>query len=224
MRLLVIEDHPDILANITDYLTAAGHVVDCAHNGPGGLHLALTGSYDLIVLDIMLPGMDGYQLCRSLRASGKRTPIIMLTARDTLDDRLHGLREGADDYLVKPFALAELAARIDAVLRRSEGFQSRLQVDDLVLDLSTWQVSRAGQPLKLNPACLKLLELLMRKSPGVVRREEMEFALWGDQPPPSDSLRSHLHLLRQAVDRPFAHSLLHTVHGMGYRLAAERAQ
>ena len=224
MRLLVIEDHPDILANITDYLTAAGHVVDCAHNGPGGLHLALTGSYDLIVLDIMLPGMDGYQLCRSLRASGKRTPIIMLTARDTLDDRLHGLREGADDYLVKPFALAELAARIDAVLRRSEGFQSRLQVDDLVLDLATWQVSRAGQPLKLNPACLKLLELLMRKSPGVVRREEMEFALWGDQPPPSDSLRSHLHLLRQAVDRPFAHSLLHTVHGMGYRLAAEYAQ
>lgn len=102
MRLLVIEDHPDILANITDYLTAAGHVVDCAHNGPGGLHLALTGSYDLIVLDIMLPGMDGYQLCRSLRASGKRTPIIMLTARDTLDDRLQGLREGADDYLVKP--------------------------------------------------------------------------------------------------------------------------
>ena len=98
MRLLVIEDHPDILANITDYLTAAGHVVDCAHNGPGGLHLALTGSYDLIVLDIMLPGMDGYQLCRSLRASGKRTPIIMLTARDTLDDRLHGLREGAEDF------------------------------------------------------------------------------------------------------------------------------
>lgn len=224
MRLLVIEDHPDILANITDYLTAAGHVVDCAHNGPGGLHLALTGSYDLIVLDIMLPGMDGYQLCRSLRSSGKRTPIIMLTARDTLDDRLQGLREGADDYLVKPFALAELAARIDAVLRRSEGFQSRLQVDDLVLDLATWQVSRAGQPLKLNPACLKLLELLMRKSPGVVRREEMEFALWGDQPPPSDSLRSHLHLLRQAVDRPFPHSLLHTVHGMGYRLAVEHAQ
>lgn len=223
MRLLIIEDNADILANIVDYLEAAGHVVDCAQNGPGGLHLALTGSYDLIVLDIMLPGMDGYQVCRSLRDSGKHTPIIMLTARDTLDDRLHGLREGADDYLVKPFALAELAARIDAVLRRSQGFQPRLQVADLQLDLDTWQVSRAGQPLKLNPACLKLLEILMRKSPAVVRREDLEHALWGDQPPPSDSLRSHLHLLRQAVDRPFARSLLHTVHGIGYRLAPEHA-
>ncbi len=223
MRLLIIEDNADILANIVDYLEAAGHVVDCAQNGPGGLHLALTGSYDLIVLDIMLPGMDGYQVCRSLRDSGKHTPIIMLTARDTLDDRLHGLREGADDYLVKPFALAELAARIDAVLRRSQGFQPRLQVADLQLDLDTWQVSRAGQPLKLNPACLKLLEILMRRSPAVVRREDLEHALWGDQPPPSDSLRSHLHLLRQAVDRPFAHSLLHTVHGIGYRLAPEHA-
>ncbi len=223
MRLLIIEDNADILANIVDYLEAAGHVVDCAQNGPGGLHLALIGSYDLIVLDIMLPGMDGYQVCRSLRDSGKHTPIIMLTARDTLDDRLHGLREGADDYLVKPFALAELAARIDAVLRRSQGFQPRLQVADLQLDLDTWQVSRAGQPLKLNPACLKLLEILMRRSPAVVRREDLEHALWGDQPPPSDSLRSHLHLLRQAVDRPFAHSLLHTVHGIGYRLAPEHA-
>ncbi|WP_415033422.1 response regulator transcription factor [Azonexus sp.] len=223
MRLLIIEDNADILANIADYLEAAGHVVDCAHNGPGGLHLALTGSYDLIVLDIMLPGMDGYQVCRSLRDSGKHTPIIMLTARDTLDDRLHGLREGADDYLVKPFALAELAARIDAVLRRSQGFLPRLQVADLQLDLDTWQVSRAGQPLKLNPACLKLLEILMRKSPAVVRREDLEHALWGDQPPPSDSLRSHLHLLRQALDRPFAHHLLHTVHGIGYRLAPEHA-
>jgi DNA-binding response OmpR family regulator len=223
MRLLIIEDNADILANIVDYLEAAGHVVDCAQNGPGGLHLALTGSYDLIVLDIMLPGMDGYQVCRSLRDSGKHTPIIMLTARDTLDDRLHGLREGADDYLVKPFALAELAARIDAVLRRSQGFQPRLQVADLQLDLDTWQVSRAGQSLKLNPACLKLLEILMRRSPAVVRREDLEHALWGDQPPPSDSLRSHLHLLRQAVDRPFAHSLLHTVHGIGYRLAPEHA-
>ena len=221
MRLLIIEDNADILANIVDYLEAAGHVVDCAQNGPGGLHLALTCSYDLIVLDIMLPGMDGYQVCRSLRDSGKHTPIIMLTARDTLDDRLHGLREGADDYLVKPFALAELAARIDAVLRRSQGFLPRLQVADLQLDLDTWQVSRAGQPLKLNPACLKLLEILMRRSPAVVRREDLEHALWGDQPPPSDSLRSHLHLLRQAVDRPFAHSLLHTVHGIGYRLAPE---
>jgi len=220
MRLLVIEDHPDILANITDYLTAAGHVVDCAHNGPGGLHLALTGSYDLIVLDIMLPGMDGFQLCRSLRASGKRTPIIMLTARDTLDDRLHGLREGADDYLVKPFALSELVARIEAILRRSSGGKKRqLKVADLVYDLDTLDITRAGQPLKLNPLTMKLLAILMQKSPAVVRREALEEALWGDDSPDSDSLRSHIHQLRQVIDKPFATPLLHTLHGVGYRLA-----
>ncbi|MDR2838545.1 MAG: response regulator transcription factor [Azonexus sp.] len=221
MRLLIIEDHPDIIANIVDYLEAAGHTVDCAYNGPGGLHLALTGQHDLIVLDVMLPGMDGFQVCRNLRESGKQTPVIMLTARDTLDDRLHGLRLGADDYLVKPFALAELEARIEAVQRRARGGGQRLQVADLTLDLDTLRVTRDGQTIRLNPACLKLLEILMRKSPGVVRREVLETAMWGDDPPASDSLRSHLHLLRQAVDRPFPQPLLHTVHGVGYRLAAE---
>ncbi|KAB2923228.1 MAG: response regulator transcription factor [Dechloromonas sp.] len=222
MHLLVIEDNADILANVVDYLEAAGHVVDCARNGPGGLHLALTAHHDLIVLDIMLPGMDGHQVCRSLREAGEQVPVIMLTARDALDDRLQGLRNGADDYLVKPFALAELEARIQAVLRRTRGASQRLQVGDLVLDLDAWQASRAGQLLRLNPACLKLLEVLMRKSPGVVRREVLETTLWGDDPPASDSLRSHLHLLRQAVDKPFPHPLLHTVHGVGYRLGEER--
>lgn len=219
MQLLVIEDNPDILSNIADYLEAAGHVVDCAQNGPGGLHLALTGHHDLIVLDVMLPGMDGYQVCRSLREAGEQVPVIMLTARDALDDRLQGLRTGADDYLVKPFALTELEARIDAIMRRTRGASQRLQVADLVLDLDACRVKRAGQTIRLNPACLKLLEVLMRRSPGVVRREVLENALWGDDPPASDSLRSHLHLLRQAVDRPFPKPLLHTVHGIGYRLA-----
>lgn len=220
MRLLIIEDNPDILANIVDYFEAAGHVVDCARNGPGGLHLALTERFDLIVLDVMLPGMDGYQLCASLRGAGNIVPIIMLTARDALDDRLQGLRAGADDYLVKPFALAELQARIDAILRRTQGRQQqRLQVGDLLFDLDDFTVSRAGQPLRLNPACLKLLEVLMRKSPAVVRREVLEEALWGDDPPASDGLRSHLHLLRQVIDKPFAHPLLQTIHGVGYRLS-----
>lgn len=221
MRLLIIEDNADILANLLDHLEAAGHVVDCARNGPGGLHLALTAEYDLIVLDVMLPGMDGYQLCRALREAGASVPVIMLTARDALDDRLQGLRSGADDYLVKPFALAELEARIEAILRRTRGARQRLQVADLVLDLDGCQASRGGQPLRLNPACLKLLETLMRKSPGVVRREALEHALWGDDPPASDSLRSHLHLLRQVVDKPFPRPLLHTVHGLGYRLAED---
>lgn len=221
MRILVIEDNRDILANILDYLELKGFTVDCAQDGLSGMHLALTQPYDLIVLDIMLPGMDGYQLCQKLRQeANNNTPIIMLTARDALDDRLKGLHAGADDYLVKPFALSELVARIEAVLRRSSGANKRvLEVADLRYNLETLEVSRAGQPLKLNPIGLKLLATLMQRSPAVVRREALEEALWGDDIPDSDSLRSHIHQLRQSIDKPFATTLLHTVHGVGFRLA-----
>ena len=221
MRILVIEDNRDILANILDYLELKGFTLDCAQDGLSGMHLALTQPYDLIVLDIMLPGMDGYQLCQKLRQEAdNNTPIIMLTARDALDDRLKGLHAGADDYLVKPFALSELVARIEAVLRRSSGANKRvLEVADLRYNLETLEVSRAGQSLKLNPIGLKLLATLMQRSPAVVRREALEEALWGDDIPDSDSLRSHIHQLRQSIDKPFAITLLHTVHGVGFRLA-----
>lgn len=221
MRILVIEDNRDILANILDYLQLKGFSVDCAQDGLGGLHLASTGHYDLIVLDIMLPGIDGYQVCKRLREDGhNEVPILMLTARDALDDRLQGLNVGADDYLIKPFALSELVARIEAILRRSQGSRKRqLKVADLLYDLDTLYVSRAGQPLKLNPIGLKLLALLMQKSPAVIRRDVLEEALWGDDSPDSDSLRSHIHQLRQVLDKPFATPLLHTLHGVGYRLA-----
>ena len=221
MRILVIEDNRDILANILDYLELKGFTVDCAQDGLSGMHLALTQTYDLIVLDIMLPGMDGYQLCQKLRQeAGNNTPIIMRTALDALDDRLKGLRAGADDYLVKPFALSELVARIEAVLRRSSGANKRmLEVADLHYNLETLEVSRAGQLLKLNPIGLKLLAILMQRSPAVVRREALEEALWGDDIPDSDSLRSHIHQLRQTIDKPFTTPLLHTMHGVGFRLA-----
>ncbi len=220
MRILVIEDDPDILANVLDYLQSRGYVVDCARDGLSGLHLAATGNYDLIVLDVILPGADGYQVCKRLREdTHTNIPIIMVTARDSLDDRLKGLQIGADDYLVKPFALAELAARVEAVLRRSRGGGGRvLKVADLILDLDKLHVSRAGVPIKLNPSCLKLLTLLMQKSPAVVPRETLEEALWGDNFPDSDNLRAHIHLLRQAIDKPFAVPLLHTLHGLGYCL------
>ncbi len=220
MRILVIEDNRDILANILDYLELKGFTVDCAQDGLSGMHLALTQPYDLIVLDIMLPGMDGYQLCQKLRQdASNNTPIIMLTARDALDDRLKGLHAGADDYLVKPFALSELVARIQAVLRRSSGINQRvLEVADLRYNLETLEVSRAGQPLKLNPIGLKLLAVLMQRSPAVLRREILEAELWGDDVPDSDSLRSHIHQLRQSIDKPFATHLLHTIHGVGFRL------
>ena len=223
MRILVIEDNRDILANVLDYLQLKGFSVDCAQDGLSGLHLASTGHYDLIVLDIMLPGIDGYQVCRRLREDGQNeVPILMLTARDALDDRLQGLTAGADDYLIKPFALAELVARVEAILRRSQGTRKRqLKVADLLYDLDTLHVSRAGQALKLNPIGLKLLAVLMRRSPAVVRRDVLEEALWGDDCPDSDSLRSHIHQLRQIIDKPFATDLLHTQHGIGYRLAVK---
>ena len=146
----------------------------------------------------------------------------MLTARDALDDRLHGLRAGADDYLIKPFALSELVARIEAIVRRAHGKRKRLlQVADLVYDLDTLSITRAGKPLKLNPLGMKLLEVLMQRSPAVVRRESLEEALWGDNCPDSDSLRSHIHQLRQVIDKPFPIALLHTQHGVGYRLAED---
>ncbi|ENA36897.1 MULTISPECIES: response regulator transcription factor [Pseudomonas] len=220
MRILVVEDNRDILSNLMDYLSLKGYTVDCAQDGLSGLHLAATEHYDLLILDIMLPGIDGYTLCQRLREDARRdTPVIMLTARDQLDDRLKGFRSGADDYLIKPFALSELAARIEAVMRRTRGGGRRqLQVADLVYDLDTLEVSRGGKSLKLNPIGLKLLAALMQKSPHVIRREVLEETLWGDDCPDSDSLRSHIHQLRQVIDKPFETSLLHTVHGVGYRL------
>ncbi len=222
MRLLLIEDNRDILANLADYLTLKGYEVDCAQDGLTGLHLAAVNHYELIVLDVMLPGMDGFTLCQRLRESERSdTPVIMLTARDALDDRLTGFRAGADDYLTKPFALSELAARIEAVLKRSRGGGRRLlKVADLSYDLDTLEVTRGGQLLHLGPIGLKLLAVLMQKSPAVVRREVLETALWGDEPPDSDSLRSHIHALRQQLDKPFSTPLLQTVHGVGFRLAA----
>lgn len=219
MRILIVEDNRDILANLADFLELKGYTVDCAQDGFSGLHLAASQSYDLAILDVMLPGMDGFTLCQRLRESRNNLPVIMLTARDTLDDRLQGFSSGADDYLVKPFELSELAARVEAVLRRTRGASRLLTVADLNLDLDSLAVTRQGKSLKLNPIGLKLLEELMRRSPSVVRREQLEEAIWGDDCPDSDSLRSHIHQLRQVIDKPFDTPLLQTVHGIGFRLA-----
>jgi DNA-binding response OmpR family regulator len=222
MRILIIEDQPDILQNIADYLELKGYLVDCAYDGLGGLHLAITQTFDLIILDLMLPGMDGITLCQRLRQDARlQTPIIMLTARDSVDDKLTGFRAGADDYLVKPFSLPELHARVEAVLRRGQtGLQNVLEVGDLHFDMNSLEVARQEKFLKLSPIGLKLLEMLMKRSPHVVRREVLEELLWGEDLPGSDSLRSHIHILRQAIDKPFKSPLLHTVHGIGYCLKA----
>jgi DNA-binding response OmpR family regulator len=220
MRILVIEDHKDILANISEYFTLKGYEVDGALDGLTGLHLAVTGNYDAIILDLMLPGMDGNLVCKKIRETTRQqVPILMLTARDQLEDRLTGFSVGADDYIVKPFALSELFARVEAIAWRSNGFRKHiLQVHDLTYDLDSLEVKRAGQLLRLNPTNRVLLELLMRKSPLLVRRREFEQALWGSNTPDSDSLRTSIYTLRRTIDKSFDIPLLHTVHGMGYKL------
>ena len=192
-------------------------------DGLTGLHLAVTNHYDAIILDLMLPGMGGLSICEKLRCDARdSTPIIMLTARDTLDDKVTGLSTGADDYLVKPFAIAELEARVMAQIRRYRGevAQDYLSVGDLVVDTSTLSVKRAGKPLNLTPIGFKLLKTLMKASPAVVTRQELERKVWGDILPDSDTLRSHMYNLRKTIDKPFATSLLKTVQGSGYQLIA----
>jgi DNA-binding response OmpR family regulator len=226
MHVLVIEDSPDLVANLMEFLETRGHVVDVAYDGPGGLHLALRGEHDAIVLDLMLPGMDGLEVCARLRAEERSTPVLMLTARDTLEDKLDGFGSGADDYLVKPFALPELEARLNALVRRAQGgeAQRRLRVADLCVDLDTLRVERAGRRIELARIPLTILTLLMRRSPAVVTRAEIEREVWSDSPPDSDALRAHVHALRSAIDRGFDPPLLHTVRGIGYQLAAPGAR
>lgn len=220
--ILLIEDHQDIAEMVYAYLERRGYELDYAADGVTGLHLAVTNSYDVIVLDLMLPGMDGIELCRKLREEAKRdTPLLMLTARDTLGDKVAGLDAGADDYLVKPFEIQELEARIRALVRRHRGQISpeALRVGDLTLDTGTLVVERGDQVLHLTPICLKILMVLMRASPRVVSRRDIEREVWGDILPDSDTLRSHLYNLRKIIDKPFDKPLLHTVQSAGYRLS-----
>lgn len=220
MRLLIIEDNTDIAANIGDYLEDRGHEVDYAGDGVTGLHLAVVNEFDAIILDLMLPGMDGIEVCRKLRDEARKdTPVLMLTARDTLEDKLTGFQTGADDYLVKPFELQELSARLKVLGRRGKAAQPRvLRIADLEFNLDTLSVTRAGQAINLNPTGLKILQRLMEASPWVVSRQELERRVWGEELPDSDALRVHIHSLRAAVDKPFDTPLIQTRHGIGYRI------
>ena len=220
--VLVVEDNATLSAMVGDYLEGRGFEVDYASNGLDGYRLAAENNYDVIVLDWMMPRMEGIEVCRRLREEARKsTPVLMLTARDTLEDKLEGLGKGVDDYLVKPFAVQELEARLRALIRRDRRQVGAevLQVADLVLDPSSLRVTRAGQELELSPIGLKLLTILMRESPRVVSRQEIEREIWGNSLPDSDTLRSHLYNLRKVIDKPFDRALLHTVQSAGYRVA-----
>jgi len=220
LRILLIEDQRDIAANIWDFLEFRGFVMDHAADGATGLRMAMDGGYDVVVLDLGLPKLDGLDLCRKLRESGRDTPVLMLTARDTLEDKLTGFAQGADDYLVKPFAMKELEARIRALYRRGRLQHGEvLRIADLILDPVNQQVERSGQALTLTRAGFVLLELLLQRSPHLVRHADLAHALWGETGGDIATLHTHLSVLRSVIDRPFRQQLLHTVHGFGYRMA-----
>ena len=220
MRILVVEDEAAIAAFITDGLAKAGYGVDLASESGEALHWVAIASYDLIILDVMLPGMDGLSLCETLRDHGIVLPILMLTARDTIEDRVAGLDSGADDYLVKPFAFAELLARIRALLRRESVFLGTvLQIADLSLDTRSHEVYRNGQPIPLTTKEYRLLELLMRHPNQTITRDAIAEHIWNYEfDNISNLIDVHIHALRRKMDDPYPTKLLHTIRGVGYRL------
>jgi DNA-binding response OmpR family regulator len=224
VRVLIIEDDPAIAANLYDFLEAQGHTVDAAADGVTGLHLAVTGGFDAIVLDLGLPGMDGGTLCRKLRAEGRNdTPVLMLTARDTLDDKLAGFARGADDYLVKPFALKEVEARLAALHKRRAGRVTArpLTAGGLYFDPDSLSVRFHDKDVRLPPKCIRLLQALMAQPNRVFSRKELETEVWGREQENSDTLRSHMHVLRRELAQAGGRDPIETVHGLGYRLMTD---
>ena len=223
LNVLLVEDDLDLAQTVVQYLELEGIACDHAANGVAGLALLRGQRLDCVLLDLNLPRLDGLSVCQRLRADGNDTPVLMLTARDTLDDKLEGFRVGTDDYLTKPFELQELVVRLRALARRRSGQVRVLSCGDLSMNLDECSVMRAGRPVKLSPTGWSLLEALLRASPAVVSRQVLEQAVWGDEPPDSDALKVHLFHLRKAVDGSFHSHLLHTVPGHGFALRAANA-
>ncbi len=225
MRILVVEDDKDVAGFVVKGLREAGHVVEHADNGRDGLFLAASEGFDAIVLDRMLPGgVDGLRLLETLRSQGNTTPVLFLSAMAQVDDRVRGLKAGGDDYMTKPFAFAELLARVEALTRRGkgEGPVTKLVVGDLEMDLLSRGVKRAGQKIDLQPREFRLLEFLMRHAGQVVTRTMLLEGVWDYHfDPQTNVIDVHVSRLRQKVDKPFPSSLIHTVRNAGYMLRAE---
>lgn len=228
LAILIIEDNAQLAANIYDYLEACGHQPDAAPDGLSGLHLAQTRDYDAVILDWNLPRMDGLSMLRKLRDSEhRRLPVVMLTARDQLEDKFDGFEAGLDDYLVKPVALPELELRVRFLVQRireAGALHQQLRVGDLSLDLRTLEVRRGSRTVPVSKTGRRLLELLMRESPAVISRHRLEQVAWGDSPPGTDLLRSHMHVLRRALEQEGEPKLLRTHSGAGYSLHADGGQ
>jgi DNA-binding response OmpR family regulator len=219
MHTLLVEDNVSLAQTVIAYFDLEGIDCDYASTGSQGLELALSNDYQAILLDINLPRMNGLEVCEILRNRGVEIPVLMLTARDSLADKLAGFDAGTDDYLVKPFELIELAARVKALAKRRSLLAQQLEVGPLQMDLSLKTACRHGQALTLTPTCWTLLEILMRESPNVVSREKLQNAIWrGSDLPDSNVLKVHLYKLRQQVDKPFSTKLIQTVSGHGFAI------
>lgn len=219
LRVLVIEDQHDIAANIWDFLARRGYVVDHSADGVTGLKRALSGEFDVIVLDLGLPRLDGLDLCRQLREAGHGVPILMLTARDTLDDKLRGFAEGADDYLVKPFAMSELEARVRAVHRRGRSAAGALAYAGLSFDPKTMTATRAEACISLTQIQGKILSVLLQHAPRIVTHARLLESIGDNDTRDIASLHTHIYELRRLIDKPYPEPLIRSVRGVGYRMA-----
>lgn len=224
MRILLIEDDNKIADFISKGLKESGYTVDKTDNGIDGLHLVLTESYDLGIFDIMLPGIDGLEIIKKMRSSGKNLPVLVLSARHSVEDRVKGLESGADDYLVKPFSFSELLARVQALIRRSKGQTepTELNVEDISLNLLTREVVRAGQKIDLQPREYSLLQFLMQNTGRAISKTAILEHIWGyNFDPQTNAVDVLVHRLRSKIDKDFQNKLLHTLRGVGYVLKGE---
>lgn len=220
MKLLLIEDSVEVANVIFEYFEGPDNELDHASNGIHGLELAQQESFDCIILDIMLPGIDGIDTCKLLRQRGINTPIIMLTARDTLPDEVNGLKAGADDYVIKPFDLELLEARIESLVRRysGTGFTNKITSGNLTIDLKSHKTLINDNEVKISPTGFKILRVLAEKSPNVVTRQVLERVVWEDELPDKDILRKHIYQLRNIIDKPFSTERIITIPKYGYKL------
>ena len=222
MHILIVEDTYSVAETIADYLELEGMTIDFAYHGESALKLVEENHYDVIIMDIMMPKMDGITAVKNLREElFCNTPIIFLTAKDQIEDKMASFKAGGDDYLVKPFALEELSLRIQALaLRGARQDIGQLSFADISVDVKSGEVECDGKAIKVSPIQLTILKVLIKKAPNIVTRQEVNQAIWGDQPPSSDALRSHIYSLRTKLTEGKNHSRLETIHGQGFRLNA----